>query len=104
MSRNTERDSWTFKNPMPTGRGFTSGAVVDEKIFIIGGFPNHNSLTAANEMYDPATNSWTVMSEMPEDHFSLAAAIFHRIAFQLHRRFEVPAHSGMQPDAKNDQN
>lgn len=80
-SRNTERDSWTFKNPMPTGRGFTSGAVVDEKIFIIGGFPNHNSLTAANEMYDPATNSWTVMSEMPEDHFSLAAAIFHRIAF-----------------------
>jgi hypothetical protein len=57
---------WTFKSPIPNGRGFVSGAVVDGKIYIIGGFPSHYSVTAINEMYDPATDQWTVMDTMPE--------------------------------------
>jgi hypothetical protein len=57
---------WTFKTPMPTGRGFTSGTVIDGKIYMIGGFPSHYSVTAANEMYDPATDQWTVMEPMPQ--------------------------------------
>jgi N-acetylneuraminic acid mutarotase len=57
---------WTFKTPMPTGRGFTSGTIVDGKIYMIGGFPTHNSVTTANEMYDPATDTWTSMTSMPE--------------------------------------
>ena len=59
-------DTWTFKNPIPTGRGFTSGAVLDGKIYVIGGFPTHYTVTAANEMYDPATDQWTVMKPMPQ--------------------------------------
>jgi hypothetical protein len=59
-------DSWTFKNPIPTGRGFTSGAVLDGKIYVIGGFLSHTSITTANEMYDPATDTWTVMEPMPQ--------------------------------------
>ncbi|MFO7670349.1 MAG: alpha/beta hydrolase-fold protein [Bacteroidales bacterium] len=57
---------WTFKTAMPTGRGFTSGAVVDGKIYMIGGFPTHNSVTQANEMYNPATDTWVPMAGMPE--------------------------------------
>ena len=59
-------DTWTFKNPIPTGRGFTSGAVLDGKIYVIGGFLSHTSITTANEMYDPATDQWTVMEPMPQ--------------------------------------
>ena len=59
-------DTWTFKNPIPTGRGFTSGAVVDGKIYVIGGFLSHTSITTANEMYDPAADQWTVMEPMPQ--------------------------------------
>jgi N-acetylneuraminic acid mutarotase len=61
-----QNNSWTYKAPMPTSRGFTSGAVVNEKIYVIGGFPTHTSVTPANEMYDPATDSWTKMADMPE--------------------------------------
>ncbi|MHC4206701.1 MAG: Kelch repeat-containing protein [Planctomycetota bacterium] len=58
-------DTWTYKTDMPTGRGFTSGTVVDGKIYVIGGFPSHYSVTPANEMYDPTTDTWTRMADMP---------------------------------------
>jgi len=58
-------DTWTYKADMPTARGFTSGCVVDGKIYVIGGFPTHYSVTTAVEMYDPATDTWTRMANMP---------------------------------------
>jgi hypothetical protein len=70
-------DTWTFKNPIPTGRGFVSGAVVDGKIYVIGGFPSHYSVTAANEMYDPATDQWTVMEPMPQARCVHATCAYH---------------------------
>jgi predicted secreted protein len=58
-------ETWTYKADMPTARGFTSGCVVDGKIYVIGGFPTHYSVTTAVEMYDPATDTWTRMADMP---------------------------------------
>jgi len=66
---------WTYKTPMPTGRGFTSGAVVNGKIYMIGGFPTHTSVTKANEMYDPATNIWTTGKDMPTARVSVATCV-----------------------------
>jgi N-acetylneuraminic acid mutarotase len=68
---------WTFKNTIPTGRGFTGGAVVDGKIYVIGGFLSHSSVTAANEMYDPATDQWTVMEPMPQARCAHATCTFN---------------------------
>jgi len=67
---------WTFKAPMPTGRGFTTGAIVDGKIYMIGGFPTHTSVTMANEMYDPALDSWTPMAGMPEGRCANATCTY----------------------------
>ena len=62
---------------MPTARGFTSGAVVDGKFYVIGGFPTHTSVTQANEMYDPATDEWAKMADMPEGRCANATCTYN---------------------------
>ncbi len=68
---------WTFKNPIPTGRGFTTGTVIDGKIYVTGGFPTHYSVTATNEMYDPETDTWTEMDTMPAGRCAHATCTFN---------------------------
>jgi N-acetylneuraminic acid mutarotase len=70
-------DTWTFKTPMPTGRSFTSGAGVDGKIYVIGGFSSLYSLTTANEMYDHTTDQWTMMEDMPQGRCAHATCVYH---------------------------
>jgi kelch-like protein 17 (actinfilin)/kelch-like protein 20 len=65
LNGKAQTDPWTNKTPIPTGRGFTGGAVVDDKIYVIGGFPSHYAVTGVNEMYDPATDTWTEMDSLP---------------------------------------
>lgn len=65
-SSKSDKNAWTYKTPMSMGRGFTSGAIVDNKIYIIGGFPTHFSVTPTMEMYDPAKDLWTPKADMPE--------------------------------------
>ena len=56
----TAEDSWTTKASMPTARAQLGVAVVNGKIYAIGG--ENNSATGPNvlninEAYDPATNT-----------------------------------------------
>jgi N-acetylneuraminic acid mutarotase len=67
---------WTFKTPIPTGRGFTTGTVIDGKIYVTGGFPTHHSVTTANEMYDPEADTWTEMDSMPAGRCAHATCTF----------------------------
>jgi N-acetylneuraminic acid mutarotase len=69
-------DTWTYKAEMPTARGFTSGCVVDGKIYVIGGFPTHYSVTTAVEMYDPIADTWTRMSNMPSGQCAHATCTY----------------------------
>jgi N-acetylneuraminic acid mutarotase len=75
-----DTDTWKALAPMPTRRGSPVAAVVDDKIYVIGGagyHPNykgpliglnatvpHRAL-GTNEAYDPATNTWEERSPMP---------------------------------------
>jgi len=70
-------DPWTFKNPIPTPRGFTGGAVVDGKIYVIGGFPSHYDVTGVNEMYDPVLDTWTEMDSLPVKRCAHATCAFN---------------------------
>jgi N-acetylneuraminic acid mutarotase len=66
-------DTWETKQPMPTPRSALSASVVNDKIYLIGGFvPSSIGLpqperTNLNEMYDPVTDSWTTMAPLPTD-------------------------------------
>jgi N-acetylneuraminic acid mutarotase len=58
---------WTRKADMPTGRSTQTSAVVNGKIYVIGGAtsqPNAMALATVEE-YDPVTNTWTRKADMP---------------------------------------
>ena len=69
-------NSWTTKDPMPTERHHATSAVVDGKLYVMGGrigtgiTPSVN----ANEMYDPAQNKWMILEPMPSERSGIAAA------------------------------
>jgi hypothetical protein len=62
-------DAWTFKTPMPTPRYKFAIATYQNKVYCIGGITNwvsgEISYTGANEVYDPATDTWETKTSMP---------------------------------------
>ncbi len=64
-------DSWITMAPMPTARGGLGVAVVNGKIFAIGGIAG-----GVNEMYDPATNTWTTKAPMPTARWLFGIAAY----------------------------
>jgi len=51
---------FTVKAYMPTARLSMGTAVVDGKIYVIGGGQTETSKLSVVEVYDPATNSWDI--------------------------------------------
>lgn len=63
-------NTWTFKTPMLTPRTGFAIASYENKIYCIGGATSHNiyagpTLTAVNEVYNPATDTWETKTPMP---------------------------------------
>lgn len=90
-----ETDSWKALAPLPTRRGAGGAAVVNGKIYVIGGASTlpgasdpairfdgqpRDSVLGTNEEYDPATNSWKSGAPMPtaRNHF-LSGAVNGKI-------------------------
>jgi N-acetylneuraminic acid mutarotase len=74
VATNEEYDSstntWSYKAPMPTPRDDFAIAVYQNKIYCIGGSTGitrerGQTLTSANEVYDPATNTWENRTGVP---------------------------------------
>jgi len=63
--------SWHAKADMPTPRGGFGCAVVNGKIYAIGGWGV--SWLQTNEEYDPATNTWATRANMPTARGNLTA-------------------------------
>ncbi|WP_286216698.1 Kelch repeat-containing protein [Demequina sediminis] len=51
--------AWTSLPPMPTARGGAGAAVVDGKIYVVGGMDASGTSLATVEIFDPATGSWS---------------------------------------------
>jgi N-acetylneuraminic acid mutarotase len=71
-------DSWESKASMPTARWALQANVVNGKIYLIGGYvPDDSafghSISVLNEVYDPATDSWTTKAPMPNATSSSAS-------------------------------
>ncbi|MFO0864400.1 MAG: Ig-like domain-containing protein [Gemmataceae bacterium] len=64
-------DAWTTGAPMPTGRECPGAAVLNGKMYVVGGYVrdplNWPVATAVSvvEIYDPATNTWTAGPALP---------------------------------------
>ena len=78
-------NTWTEKTPMPTARADLGVAVVNGKIYAIGGtvltyqdaVRTDSKDVGTNEMYDPATNAWSAKKSMPIASSKFATAVFN---------------------------
>jgi hypothetical protein len=78
-------NTWATKAPMPTARGYLGVAVVNEKIYAIGGIVlvyqdasrTESREIGTNEEYDPTTNNWTSKTPMPIPSSHFATAVYN---------------------------
>jgi len=92
LAKATE-DSWTTKAPMQQARAGLGVAVVNGKIYAIGGSigsgigivagktyavvgSNGTQFVSTNEEYDPATDTWTFKASMPTPRCSFGIAVY----------------------------
>ncbi len=61
-----ERNTWLQLAPMPTGRQHSNCAVVNGKIYVMGGRTDWSTLSDKNEAYDPVSNSWQTKQPLPK--------------------------------------
>ncbi len=66
-------DSWSTRASM-TPRGGCLGALVDGKIYVIGGYSG--GYLTLNEEYNPVTDTWTTRAPMPTPRASGGVAVF----------------------------
>jgi N-acetylneuraminic acid mutarotase len=73
-------DTWETKSSMPTPRADLSANIVNDKIYLIGGkkyssTAPYYSQTSINEVYNPATDSWSRNASMPTAVQGYASAV-----------------------------
>jgi len=72
-------DSWAMKTPIPTQRYGLGAAVVNGKIYAVGGILLHgpiNTRTGINEEYNPITDTWTNQTSMPTARVDFGIAVY----------------------------
>jgi N-acetylneuraminic acid mutarotase len=58
----------------PSARNSAAGAVIDGKLYVVGGRVVGEENKTANEIFDPATQSWETLAPMPNAQGGIAAA------------------------------
>lgn len=90
----SEVDSWATNASMPTPRAGLGVAVVNGKIYAIGGWGEENTTIphiitlATNEEYDPTTNTWTSREPLPTLRSGFAIAVFENKIYVMGGRTE----------------
>jgi N-acetylneuraminic acid mutarotase len=73
-----EADSWASLASMPTSRGGVAVATVAGLLYVFGGEGNADTdsgVFAQSEVYDPATDQWTSLFNMPTPRHGLGAGV-----------------------------
>jgi N-acetylneuraminic acid mutarotase len=75
---NPGTDTWTTLTPMPTPRGGLTAAVIDGKLYVVGGFPQCPPCTpqfGVLEVYDPTNDTWETRAPMPTPREGAGVAV-----------------------------
>ncbi|MED2941884.1 DUF1668 domain-containing protein [Bacillus swezeyi] len=67
--------NWVSKADLPEARSAAATAVVDGKIYVIGGFGSKSVATNTTFVYDPKTNEWTQKADIPTQRAGAAVAV-----------------------------
>ena len=66
-------DSWSSIAPMSIERAFAACAVVNGKIFVVGGLDSTGASLSSGEVFDPQTGAWSQIAPMTGPRDSTAA-------------------------------
>lgn len=66
---------------MPSSRSEMSAGVINGRIYVPGGWGNGFSQSTALEMYDPATDSWTRLADLPFHVNHHATAVYQNALY-----------------------
>ena len=69
---NPTTNTWASKAPKPTGVSNAGAAVVNNKIYVAGGY--NGTCLSTLEVYDLTSNSWTVLAPLPSVRCGAAVA------------------------------
>jgi N-acetylneuraminic acid mutarotase len=64
-SSSTAQSFWATGAPMPSPRSEIAGAILDSKIYIIGGFDESGRSSTTVDLYDPIIDKWTSATPLP---------------------------------------
>ena len=76
-STDAAENTWVTKAPMRVARDSLGVAVVNGKIYAVGGYGG----TSTNEEYDPVTNTWSTKAPMPTPRSTFAIATYQNIIY-----------------------
>jgi N-acetylneuraminic acid mutarotase len=77
----TATNTWSAATNMPTARGQAWAGVVGDTLFVIGGFSDENSVTAANEAFIPGTGWILTAADMPSARAEMDGGVFNGLLF-----------------------
>ena len=75
-STDPAENTWVTKAPMHVARSNLGVAVVNSKIYAIGGSVGNGVVTGANEEYDPETDTWTLRKSMPTPQSDFGVEVY----------------------------
>jgi hypothetical protein len=81
FSFTTRECPWYYKEPMPVLRKSFATAVVNEKIYLIGGCDIYDVPLPLVEEYDPVDNTWIRRADLPTPRQSLGAAVYNNMIY-----------------------
>jgi N-acetylneuraminic acid mutarotase len=76
--------AWTELASLPTSRGGVAGVVLDGKLYVFGGEGNaaeESGVFAEAEAYDPATDTWEVLTPMATPRHGTGAAALDGVIY-----------------------
>ena len=92
---NPATNEWTIKTSMPTARSRFAIAVYQNKIYGIGGTNGsglaggESILTEANEVYDPATDTWEIKTSMLTSRYKFGVAVINDEQYTIGGKTEI---------------
>lgn len=69
--------AWTESAPLPTLRGGCAGAVIDGRLYVLGGGLSAKRPVDTVESYDPVTKQWQTHRPMPLPRNNVVAAVLN---------------------------
>jgi kelch-like protein 2/3 len=68
---------------MPTARFAPAAATINNRLYVVGGFPNGGPAYSVVEVYDPQLNAWAPRSPMPTARGRLALGVINNVLYAV---------------------